>query len=399
MPGVKEVGAITIVAGTLGDVLQLEVIIKLTQAAYAEYTNYSLDFLKPITVEVISSGNATTDATALKNQLNSLKDRFGSTYFTVTSNGADMTITLKDSFQKFKSITENKLVDSGLSLSQVTATILATGTISQAGKIGFGDDNWMHHRVILPTFENTRYFGISKDERPIDGGNYSEYVLRYTVAKDGNDGIISGDVSVTSHVFWVLASIVDDFEAAIYATTKPIVSVDSDQIFTLTLEWDESMSPKVIITGIVPFVSGATEITATSSDTDVATAGVPVVAAPSGTPFTQSAYVIFDHVADGTATATITIDGVEDTVDLTLTTFALDHGATGLTLSLGGVKTDTITKVGNAGAVIYAMAPGNTKASVHATTGLVTGLVAGDAVIIGTDAAGNTASITYTVTA
>ena len=57
---------------------------------------------------------------------------------------------------------------------------------------------------MLPTYENTRHFGIIKDERPILGGNYSQYTLKL-VTKAGEEGVFMGDKSVTTHVFWVKA--------------------------------------------------------------------------------------------------------------------------------------------------------------------------------------------------
>ena len=91
-------------------------------------------------------------------------------------------------------------------------TNLAKGTVTTHGNTGFGDDAWMLKSVMLPTYENTRHFGIIKDERPVLGGNYSQYTLKYKV-NTGKEGVFMGDdKSVTTHVFWVAENQVDAFE-------------------------------------------------------------------------------------------------------------------------------------------------------------------------------------------
>lgn len=216
--GVLEVGTITIVTGTAGDVLRLSVDIKLTGSANSEYVNYSMDFKKPVVVEILSSGVASTDAAAFALQLNSLKNRFGYAYFKTSANGAILTLTANDAHQKFNSIIESKAVDNDNSITMVDYPTIATGAITTAGRIGFGDDAWMLKSIMVPTAENVRYFGTSRDERPIMGGNYTEFVLRYSLDKDGQDGIVSGAKSVTTHVFYVKSDLVAGFEAAVETT-------------------------------------------------------------------------------------------------------------------------------------------------------------------------------------
>jgi len=66
--------------------------------------------------------------------------------------------------------------------------------------------------IMLPTYENSRYFGTNKEERPIIGGNYSQYTLRYQVEKHIDDGIVSGGTAITTHVFYVKSDLVSGFE-------------------------------------------------------------------------------------------------------------------------------------------------------------------------------------------
>lgn len=316
--GVLEVAQLTVSTQTSGDLLRLTILIKQSQATPSEYVNYTLDFQKPIVVEVISSGNSTTDATALVAQLNLLKDRFGYKYITASSNAALITITAKEHTQRFKEFVLSEAIANTNSLTQYDQVVLVTGAVTTPGSLGFGDDPWMQRSVMLQTMENTRYFGISKDERPIIGGQYSEYALRYSIVKDGTDGIVGAGTSVTTHIFYVKADLVPAFEAAIYATVTPIISLQSDQVFTLTATDDTTAAVKIDISDLVPFISAASEITAVSSDLTKGTIGAITVAVPVGSPLVQTARIVITKVAPGATTISVTIDGVTKTKAITI---------------------------------------------------------------------------------
>lgn len=318
---VKEVAKVTIPAITSGLTARLSVNLKLNVSANSEYANYALDFQKPIVVEVLSTGTDSTTCDALVIQLNGLKDRFGYRYFTaVKVNTADVQITCRQPEQRVSAMVISK------SAASYTSTMLpeyedvssTTFSVTTAGKIGFGDDAWMARRVTLPTAENVRAFGISKEERPIIGGNYSEYVLRYSLTKDGTDGILGGETSITTHVFYVLSTLVPYFEAAIFAAGKGIISVDSDQAFTLALTGDTTATVAVVISAIVPFILSSAEITATSATVAKATIGAITVATPTGTPPVQTAGIVLTKQATGTTVISVTIDGVTKTITATI---------------------------------------------------------------------------------
>lgn len=399
--GIKEIAKVQIPQIASGLTARLEVILKLSQSAQSEYVNYSLDFLKPIVVEIVATNNAANDAASLVTQLNALKDRFGVKYFkaeVITTDYIQITCTWSE--QRVKSMIISKSAASYNSTIQPEYTDVSSTTFSVTtnGKNGFGDDDWIARRIMLQTFENTRFFGITKDERLVSGGNYSEYALRYSVSKDGVDGISSGTTSVTTHIFYVKSDLVPSFEAAIYTTTKPIISLSSDQIFTLGLTYDNSPTVTVNITGIVPFIASSTEITAVSGTLATATIGTITVNAPTGTPATQTATIALTKVAAGTTIVSVTIDGVTKTVTATVADFELDFENDEY-LDTAANETDTITYSGNAGAVTFATTD-TTKVAVGASTGIVTtaGKTAtGSATITATDAAGNTATLEYTV--
>lgn len=216
--GVKEVAIVTLGTATLGKVARLSIEVRLAQQnADSEYANAYLWFRKPVVVEVISSGVAATDATALVAQLNGLKDRFGSKYFNASAVGAAITLTALDDNQRFYSVKFEQEIASPNSIIEMEYNPVA-GTsfvVSVAGKPGFGNDSHMIKSVMIPTYENSRFFGTNKEERPIIGGNYTQYTIRYSVDKHIDDGISSGGKSITTHVFWVKSDLVDAFDEAL----------------------------------------------------------------------------------------------------------------------------------------------------------------------------------------
>lgn len=224
--GVKEVAKVTIPTVTAGTVIRLTVDVRLSQQTNSEYANTYLYFKKPVTVEVLATGTAATDATALAAQINGLKDRFGVSYITAAKvNTADVQVTATDNNQRIFSMLVEKEKASTNSLVQPEYENITAGTFSvtTAGKLGFGDDDWMIKSVWVPTLENTRYWAINKEEKPVIGGNYTQYTIRYSVEKDHDDGVSTSlGKSITTHVFWVKSDVVSAWETELdKLTNKP----------------------------------------------------------------------------------------------------------------------------------------------------------------------------------
>ena len=299
---VLEKAEITIKDITAGDVLRLEVGIHLSEQTEADYANSYMDFKKPIILEIISSGTAATDATKFAQELTKLGTRFGYSYFKAevkgtTPNDVIVVLTAKTPYQRFKKVELSKAVAT-TDYNLVKYSVLSTGSVTLAGKVGFGDDDWMVRRVMLPTAENVRYFGITKEERPILGGNYSEFVLRYKIDKDGDDGIVSGHKSITTHVFWVPAALVSAFETEVVkvvpvglSVTASKTTLDTSDNESATLTILNAVGPVTIVSGTpntlavsgntvtTDGVSGTGEVTVTVTDTlgNVATVTITVV--------------------------------------------------------------------------------------------------------------------------
>ena len=257
--GVKEVANLTVASGTAGLVYRLTIDVRLSQQTDSEYANFSLSFRKPVVVEIVGAASADTNADAFIAQINGLKDRFGSSYIVATKGAANhIILTATNNNQRFYSIVqEEELAIGANSIIQPEYKVVAGGilngltavngvVLTAAGSVGFGDDEYMIRSIMLPTYENSRYFGTNKEERPVLNGNYTQYTLRYSITKDGQDGIVAGGTSITTHVFYAsttqLASVgvtvAQAFEAALSTTLASgliqLITIGGDQDIIIT---------------------------------------------------------------------------------------------------------------------------------------------------------------------
>ena len=211
--GEREVAKITVLPKDAGTILRLTVVVKLQENTQSDYVNFSYDFKQPLTVEVTATGTVANDATALAKTLNKMKVEYGRSLFVASASGADLTLTVRYPEQHFESIVLEEVTPDAFA---PIITSIATGEVTTPGHIGFGDDAWMLRAVELPSYENSRHFRPMKDEKPILGGKYSQYTLKYKVEIGEGMGVWgASNVSITNHVFWVKSDLVDAFEDAI----------------------------------------------------------------------------------------------------------------------------------------------------------------------------------------
>lgn len=277
--GVKETATLKVPTATLGDVLRLTVVVELDGGTQSDYANYYTEFKQPVTVEVTATGTANTDAENLTAALNKIKTYFGRSIITATVATDTITLKAKENEQRFKSIKLEKIGAIPSTAVMPAITLLASGTVTVAGKNGFGDDQWMVKSIRIPTYGNNRAFGINKEETPILGGNYSQYTLHYEVPSQQSFVYYGGLSSQTTHVFYVLSSLVSAFETAlnnaglsagINAEDVTVTEGDTvqivvkDYIGALTFVSDTVGVATVSSTGLVTGVSaGTAEITIT----------------------------------------------------------------------------------------------------------------------------------------
>ena len=227
--GVREVSTIVIPQKAAGTLLRLEVNVKLHGRVQSDYTSYNGDFSKPAVIDILATNDATADAAEFARLYNKLKTEYGYNMFTVKANAGTLTLTARENGQLLSA----ELLEVGeLGLKLIPEiTSLAKSTVTVSGKKGFGDTAHMLQSIAIPTYENTRHFGILKDERPIVGAAYTQFTLKYEVLSGEDDIWNSAKKATTTHVFWVIESQVAAFEAAVklaFADVEPVTDVPGD---------------------------------------------------------------------------------------------------------------------------------------------------------------------------
>ena len=224
--GVREVSTIVIPTAEAKTLLRLEVNVKLHGRVQSDYTSYNGDFSKPAVIDILSTGVAATDAAEFARLYNKLKTEYGYNMFTAKADGATLTLTARENGQLISA----ELFEVGeLGLKLIPKiTSLAKSTVETSGKKGFGDTPHMLQSIAIPTYENTRHFGILKDERPIVGAAYTQFTLKYEVLSGEDDIWNSAKKATTTHVFWVIDSLADNFEAEIVKAFADVEEVTND---------------------------------------------------------------------------------------------------------------------------------------------------------------------------
>jgi len=101
-------------------------------------------------------------------------------------------------------ISSNKIDEAGN-----TVALASNEVAIEPGLEAFGDYNWIIHNLRLPTAANTNFWAPTRDEMPVPGTQYTQFIVR--IAKE-RDGIAGGAVgmrvtSVTTHVLYVAGKV------------------------------------------------------------------------------------------------------------------------------------------------------------------------------------------------
>ena len=83
-----------------GDLLRFTISVKLVGKTLADYANVYQDFLKPISVDIVSTGTAATDAAAIVKAVKYLTTGYDNAWFTVTNSGAVITLKANSGYQR-----------------------------------------------------------------------------------------------------------------------------------------------------------------------------------------------------------------------------------------------------------------------------------------------------------
>ena len=109
----------------------------------------------------------------------------------------------------------------------------ATGITSvKVGVNGFGTYSQLTKDLSLPTAAHTHWTSVTKDERPIVGALYTQYIISYYAPSTANPSFTAvgnRSMSETTHVFWVKSDLVPAWE-------EELKAIDPDGDATLDTE-------------------------------------------------------------------------------------------------------------------------------------------------------------------
>jgi hypothetical protein len=91
-------------------------------------------------------------------------------------------------------------------------------TIVNPGVNGFGTYSQLLKDLRLPTAVHNHWLSVQKDEMPIVGALYTQYIITYyapSMANPSFTAVGNRSMSETTHVFWVKSDLVADWEAVL----------------------------------------------------------------------------------------------------------------------------------------------------------------------------------------
>lgn len=108
-------------------------------------------------------------------------------------------------------------------------------TLVNPGVNGFGTYSQLLKDLRLPTANHNHWLSVQKDEMPIVGALYTQYIIKYYAPSTANPSftaIGNRSMSETTHVFWVKSDLIDKWEEQL----KTIDPDDSGEFNTIVGE-------------------------------------------------------------------------------------------------------------------------------------------------------------------
>lgn len=172
--------------------------------------------------------DANVTATELATQIKKLASKYnlaqiGRKVFDVTAKDAVVTFKGTGEFERFKAfavlmdegITETELVhlfDGETDNTQSVITVVARGAA------GFGTFSHLSKDIVLPTAANTSWTALYKENKPVPGTLYNQYIITYNAPSLTNPSFVAvghETKSKTTHCFWVSQAVSEAFETCI----------------------------------------------------------------------------------------------------------------------------------------------------------------------------------------
>lgn len=251
---------------------------------------YANDFVfkgKPLVYEykVASNSTAGTEvAKEIKRVIDKIQALYGDKWIKASVNGSKLKISGTDEYQLFTEAKLQKLNTAANSaLTNEVFEDIAEGKIVQCRQ-GFGTYTNIIKDLRLPTIESRRFEAVNQEELPIPGMKYNQYTIYYKVDRGLFGGAAVGQqvTSVTTHVFYVLDSISEAFEAELKKLgtldeeKKPLTIASGVADLTLVQAGTKQDVIPTIEEGTVNYVDAQTSadwITVTPGSTKVGIAG------------------------------------------------------------------------------------------------------------------------------
>lgn len=96
----------------------------------------------------------------------------------------------------------------------------AAVTVVKPGVNGFGTYSQLLKDLRLPTANHSHWLSVQKDEMPIVGALYTQYIITYYAPSSANPSFTAvgnRSMSETTHVFWVKNDLISEWEKALAA--------------------------------------------------------------------------------------------------------------------------------------------------------------------------------------
>ena len=232
--------------GATEGTFRIAMYIKLSLTSANSYYANDLVFKgKPLYIEFVWK-NGEVAATVAAKVAKIVKKYFIAVYekslVKVSTDGTKVVIDGTDEYQRFTKVDIEKYTEgtdgrpgafvvlkSAMPTSQSKDPDYNSNFTIEQGKDGFGTYQYVLKNLRLPTAPNTSWTAINKDEAPILGAKYNEYVIRQCVDRGVMGGDAVGEItkSLTTHVFFVNQTVSGAFEAAleIIKPTEGIIEV------------------------------------------------------------------------------------------------------------------------------------------------------------------------------
>jgi len=281
---------------TTGKVYRLNIVLKKDGSNTADFANDMSYNSKTMPYEVLATSamSTTTHLTAaFVAAIKKTATIVDNVIITASSTTNNLVLEVIDEYQRFVSVEVQEVISASLTgydSFTVLQDVLATGSLTR-GKEGMGTVKQITKNLRLPTLANTSWTALYQDERPVAGGQYTQYSLRLkTDMGDTGMSVVGQSVhSITTHVFYVLSTLVSDFDTAlanagitVQAGVPGANSFKLDYVDYVIAVGDKANPTVTGGTGAITFASGtvgtATVVAGTGVVTGVAT-GTTVITA------------------------------------------------------------------------------------------------------------------------